>query len=266
MVRPWVTIATHLGIANLYLIVDKIKLLVLNWTLDQILAALKRPFTMTRSQMIAILAQSWKRSQHGSNGIQRLAKTRIGRYQLEEWTQFRPSLPAMIQCNNAKKLRFFLLQKKGVSVLEDCSGNDPQRLIWLLVVSTQPGLYNWLLTHSWSEDVSFDNQSDQDSIKEAQRPSHLRRATNSDELRCRQIEPQRNWLAKLFNVKPASRFICFAVSKNRARQEITTILKEWKRYGIRDVQVDKGRNVVFARVAAKNCESFHDSECFPKRV
>jgi hypothetical protein len=35
----------------------------------------------------------------------------------------------MIQCNNARKLRFFLLQKKGVSVLDDCSGNDLQRLI-----------------------------------------------------------------------------------------------------------------------------------------
>jgi serine/threonine-protein kinase HSL1 (negative regulator of Swe1 kinase) len=70
----------------------------------------------------------------------------------------------------------------------------------------------------------------------------------------RQIEPQQNWLAKLFNVKPASKIICFSVSDRRARQEIVTILKEWKRYGIRELQVDKRGNRVFGKVAAKNCK------------
>lgn len=100
-----------------------------------------------------------------------------------------------------------------------------------------------------------DTESVEDSILESQQPHQERHRSNSDDLRSRQIAPQRSWLAKLFNVKPASKYICFSVSKMRARQEIVAILKEWKRYGIRDVQVDKNRNIVFGRVAVKNCES-----------
>ncbi len=74
--------------------------------------------------------------------------------------------------------------------------------------------------------------------------------------RLRQIAPRRNWLAKIFKVKPASMYICFALSRRRARREITGILREWKRYGIKDVQVDKERNIVFGKVVAKNCKLF----------
>lgn len=48
-------------------------------------------------------------------------------------------------------------------------------------------------------------------------------------------------------------FICFSVSKRKARNEIVKVFKDWKRYGIRGVQVDKDRSIVFGRVAAKNC-------------
>ncbi|TVY83053.1 Serine/threonine-protein kinase [Lachnellula suecica] len=97
-----------------------------------------------------------------------------------------------------------------------------------------------------------DATSIQNSIVEAQRQSHSGRYSNHEDPRARQIEPQQNWLAKLFNVKPASKFICFSVSRRRARQEITTVLREWKRYGLRDVQVDKERNIVFGKVGEKN--------------
>lgn len=49
--------------------------------------------------------------------------------------------------------------------------------------------------------------------------------------------------------------ICFQVSKIKARQEVTRVLREWKKYGLRNVQVDKHRNIVFGRVAAKNCKA-----------
>lgn len=49
--------------------------------------------------------------------------------------------------------------------------------------------------------------------------------------------------------------MCLVISRKRARQEIVMVLKDWRRYGIRDVQVDKERNIVFARVGPKNCES-----------
>lgn len=110
---------------------------------------------------------------------------------------------------------------------------------------------NSLLT-SISENDMFDD-SDDDSCEEAEYPSHIRRKPKNEDLASRQIEPQRSWIAKLFNVKPAMKFICFSVSKRKARQEIVKILREWKRYGIRNVQVDKDRSVVFGRVAVKNC-------------
>lgn len=71
----------------------------------------------------------------------------------------------------------------------------------------------------------------------------------------RKIEVQQNWLARLFRVKPAMRYLCFNVPKRRARQEVAILLREWRKYGIRDVEVDKERNILFARLAAKNCKS-----------
>jgi serine/threonine-protein kinase HSL1, negative regulator of Swe1 kinase len=105
-----------------------------------------------------------------------------------------------------------------------------------------------------AQDDFDDSASTQVSIAEAQRQSYAGRAAHHDDLRARRIEPQQTWLAKLFHVKPPSRFICFTVNKRRARQEITTVLREWRRYGIRDVQVDKERNIVFGKVGTKNCE------------
>jgi hypothetical protein len=69
----------------------------------------------------------------------------------------------------------------------------------------------------------------------------------------RNIEVKQNWLARLFRVKPATDYICMTVSRRQARQEVTILLREWRKYGIRDIQVDKQRNIVFARVADKNC-------------
>ena len=68
----------------------------------------------------------------------------------------------------------------------------------------------------------------------------------------RNIEVKQNWLTRLFRVKPATSYICMRTSKRKARQEISILLRDWRRYGIRDIQVDKQRNIIFARVAAKN--------------
>lgn len=70
----------------------------------------------------------------------------------------------------------------------------------------------------------------------------------------RNIEVKQSWLARLFRVKPATSHVCMAISRRRARQEIAILLREWRKYGIRGIQVDKQRNIVFARVAAKNCK------------
>ncbi|KAK0615794.1 hypothetical protein B0T17DRAFT_496622 [Bombardia bombarda] len=73
-----------------------------------------------------------------------------------------------------------------------------------------------------------------------------------DAVGTRKIEVEQNWLARLFRVKPATRYLCFGITKRRARQEIAILLKDWRKYGIKNVEVDKERNIVFARVGAKN--------------
>ncbi|UKZ76693.1 hypothetical protein TrVFT333_004402 [Trichoderma virens FT-333] len=69
----------------------------------------------------------------------------------------------------------------------------------------------------------------------------------------RNIEVKQNWLTRLFRVKPATSCICMALSRKRTRQEVAALLRKWRKYGIMDIQVDKERNIVFARVGAKNC-------------
>ena len=105
-----------------------------------------------------------------------------------------------------------------------------------------------------ANNIFDDNASMQESIVEGHKYHHARNTSGEDDQRSRQIEPQRNWLAKLFHVKPVSKFICFCVPKRRARQELTSLLKEWRRYGIKDVEIDKQRNIVFGKVGAKNCK------------
>jgi len=117
-----------------------------------------------------------------------------------------------------------------------------------------------LLTVPLANDNSeerFDNESIADSSEEDRRIPNGRRISSNDEAKTRQIEPQRNWLAKLFNIRPAAKLVCFNVSKSRARVEVVRVLKEWRRYGIRDVQTDKARSLIFARVAKRNCKCTH---------
>lgn len=68
----------------------------------------------------------------------------------------------------------------------------------------------------------------------------------------RKIEVQQNWLARLFRVKPATRYLCFTIPKRRARQDIATLLKTWRRHGIDELQVDKERCVIFALLSERN--------------
>lgn len=71
----------------------------------------------------------------------------------------------------------------------------------------------------------------------------------------RQIEVHQNWLARLFRVKPATRLLCFCMPRRRARQELAILLREWRQFGMKDVEVDKERNIIFARVDARNAQN-----------
>jgi serine/threonine protein kinase len=70
----------------------------------------------------------------------------------------------------------------------------------------------------------------------------------------RRIEAQQNWLARLFNVKPEVKYMCFSVTRKKARQEIMVLLKDWRQYGIRDLHFDRQQHIIFAKVASKNCK------------
>lgn len=70
------------------------------------------------------------------------------------------------------------------------------------------------------------------------------------------IEVNQNWFAKFFHIKPATRMICLQINKGRARKELVKILKDWRKYGLRDVVAEKrgGADVVRGRVDACNCQ------------
>ena len=73
----------------------------------------------------------------------------------------------------------------------------------------------------------------------------------------RTIQPaHQNWFARFLRIKPAVSVLCFQVSKVRARKEVSKLFNEWKKYGMRDIVVDKLNARVWARVDATNCE-FH---------
>ncbi|RMZ86198.1 hypothetical protein DV737_g190, partial [Chaetothyriales sp. CBS 132003] len=68
------------------------------------------------------------------------------------------------------------------------------------------------------------------------------------------IEVSQNWFAKVFHIKPATRIMCLSVSKMRARKELVKVLKNWHKYGLRDVVSERraGGDVVRGRVDACN--------------
>ncbi|KAL8670919.1 MAG: hypothetical protein Q9168_004565 [Polycauliona sp. 1 TL-2023] len=69
----------------------------------------------------------------------------------------------------------------------------------------------------------------------------------------REIQPwHQNWLQKFLRIKPAVTVLPFQVSRLRARKEMVSLLREWRRYGMRDIVVDKAAGRVWARVGEKN--------------
>lgn len=70
----------------------------------------------------------------------------------------------------------------------------------------------------------------------------------------RVIQPQhQNWLARFLRIKPAVDVMCFQVSKMKARKEVANVFREWRKYGMRDIVVDKVAGRIWARVDVKNC-------------
>lgn len=97
------------------------------------------------------------------------------------------------------------------------------------------------------------------SVSRGQRNSNsskLDKATTTKQPPPRMIQPQhQNWLARFLRIKPAVSVLCFQVSKVRARKEVAGLFREWRKYGIRDIVVEKDAGRIWARVAEKNCKT-----------
>lgn len=71
----------------------------------------------------------------------------------------------------------------------------------------------------------------------------------------RMIQPQhQNWFARFLRIKPAVSIVCFQISKVKARREIARVFKEWRKYGIKDIVIDREAARIWVRVAEKNCK------------
>lgn len=70
------------------------------------------------------------------------------------------------------------------------------------------------------------------------------------------IHISQNWFAKFFHVKPATKLMTLSVTKARARKEIVKVLKDWRKYGLRDVVSEKRPgcgDLIRGRVDDVNC-------------
>jgi len=76
-------------------------------------------------------------------------------------------------------------------------------------------------------------------------------------------EASQNWFAKFLHLKPATSFVVMQASKAQSRREIVKILREWRKFGLRDVAVEKRPtgDLIRARVDTVNCEYFKNMLC-----
>lgn len=111
-----------------------------------------------------------------------------------------------------------------------------------------------VLNYILARELHNDSNSMEYSVREEHPLPYGSNTTRFENPHTRQIEPQQTWIARLFHVKPATKYICFSVSNRRACQEIANLLRDWRKYGARDIVVDKDRTMVFGSVGAKNCK------------
>ncbi|RKF72601.1 putative serine threonine-protein kinase gin4 [Golovinomyces cichoracearum] len=102
------------------------------------------------------------------------------------------------------------------------------------------------------DDSLYKCSKNQDSTTDIKFGSSEGLSINQENDKLRLVAPQRNWWAKLFKVKPIVRFICFSISRKRARLETLNLLREWKRFGIQDIEVDKRRSIITGQVGVEN--------------
>ncbi|KAF2629620.1 Pkinase-domain-containing protein [Macroventuria anomochaeta] len=61
-------------------------------------------------------------------------------------------------------------------------------------------------------------------------------------------EVQMNWLSRFLHIKPATKTLCFHVGRGKVRGDLVRLLRDWQRFGVRDVTFDRKTNIIHARV------------------
>ncbi|PWY90519.1 Pkinase-domain-containing protein [Aspergillus sclerotioniger CBS 115572] len=61
-----------------------------------------------------------------------------------------------------------------------------------------------------------------------------------------------NWFARVFQIKPASRVVALNTSTTKARKFIHKNLREWKKWGMEEVYLDKDKRVIYGSVGEVN--------------
>ncbi|EAT84817.2 hypothetical protein SNOG_07351 [Parastagonospora nodorum SN15] len=65
-------------------------------------------------------------------------------------------------------------------------------------------------------------------------------------------EMQMNWLSRFLHIKPANKTLCFHIGRGKVRQDLVRLLRDWQRFGIRDVTFDRETNTITGRVDKGN--------------
>ena len=76
--------------------------------------------------------------------------------------------------------------------------------------------------------------------------------TTDDSSHASATTPAHSWFARLLNVKPVERILCLTIPRDRVVRVIHSVLREWRRYGVREINVDKGSSCISAVVGEDN--------------
>lgn len=64
-----------------------------------------------------------------------------------------------------------------------------------------------------------------------------------------------NWLSRFLHIKPANKVLCFQIGRGKVRNDLVRLLRDWQRFGVRDVVFDRQANTVNARIDKNNRKS-----------
>lgn len=105
--------------------------------------------------------------------------------------------------------------------------------------------------------TSFDNDHGwSDRKRRNEYAATIERNSSSARYETQSADTSQNWFTKFLHLKPASALIVLELNKAKARKEIIRLLREWQRYGLRDIKFEKHvkGDWIRARVDSQNCK------------